>query len=208
MRKFLSVFLAVMMVVSTVSFAAPSTVTVADSATNAVVETTEETTEVAELAADSEYGTLVFNIDFEKDGISFAKNTAVAVSTITDDYNADICPSGITFTTRNFVDEPQLVTDETGNTYLSCVNTTGEGGYRFFQITEGDNSLDWTDGTFTMVIDYYYTGGLNSIAFHGRLQLLSILKNFRISTLHLVMLQATLTTLVLTISSFTIPQNL
>ena len=86
--------------------------------------------------------------------------------TITDNYNADICPSGITFTTKNFVDEPQLVTDATGNTYLNCANTTGVGGYQFFQITEGDDSLDWTDGTFTMVIDYYYTGGLNSIAFH------------------------------------------
>lgn len=168
MKRLLSVLLALMMVVSTVSFAAPSAVTVADVATDAAVyETAQKTAEeVAELAADSEYGTLVFNIDFEKDGISFAKNTAVDVNTITDNYNADICPAKITFNPRDFADEPQLVTDANGNTYLNCTNSAAASGYRFFQINEGSSVFDWKDGTFTMVIDYYYTGGLNSIAFH------------------------------------------
>lgn len=169
MKRFLSVLLALMMVVSTVSFAAPAVVTVADSATDASVayEATETTTdEVAELSADSEYGTLVFNIDFEKDGISFTKDTAVDVNTITDNYNADICPANITFTPKSFVDNPTLVTDANGNTYLNCTNSTAAAGYRFFQITESSNTFNWTDGTFTMVVDYYYTGGLHSIAFH------------------------------------------
>lgn len=169
MRKFLSVLLAVMMVVSTVSFAVPSAVTVADYATNAVVEyTTEEATteEMAALSAESDYGTLVFNIDFEKDGISFTKNKSVAVNTITDNYNSEICPSGIVFYPNSMDEDPQLVTDANGNTYLNYTNTAATAGYRFFQISETDSTLDWKDGTFTVLVDYYYTGGLNSIAFH------------------------------------------
>ncbi len=168
MKKFLSVLLALLMVVSTVSFAAPAVVNVDDSVTEAVTEaSTEVTTDVeSDFYAESDYGTLVFNIDFEKDGISFTKNTAVDVNKITDNYNSEICPSGIIFTPKDFVDDPQLVTDANGNTYLNCTNSTLASGYRFFQITENSNTFDWKDGTFTMVVDYYYTGGLNAIAFH------------------------------------------
>ena len=73
MRKFLSVLLALMMIVSTVSFAASSVVTTSDSATDApVVMTEQETTDsVAELAADEwehmEYGNKLFVIDLDGD---------------------------------------------------------------------------------------------------------------------------------------------
>ena len=76
MRKFLSVLLAVMMVVSTVSFALPSAVTTADSATNAVAENATDMTtkeEMAELSAESDYGTLVYSVDFERSDFNVAK---------------------------------------------------------------------------------------------------------------------------------------
>lgn len=70
MKKFLSILLAVMMVLSTVSFAAPSAVVVDDSAfvpeDDAILTSEEDST--ATLAEDaSTYGTLLFDLDFESD---------------------------------------------------------------------------------------------------------------------------------------------
>ncbi len=68
MRKFLSVLLAVMMVLSTVSFAAPSIAGSTETAVETpVVEVpVEEEAELAAVSSDvSTYGTLIFNLDFE-----------------------------------------------------------------------------------------------------------------------------------------------
>lgn len=70
MKKFLSILLAVMMVLSTVSFAAPSLAGTADTAVEAPVAEVpvfeEETADLAATAGDeSTYGKLIFNIDFE-----------------------------------------------------------------------------------------------------------------------------------------------
>ncbi|MBE6680989.1 MAG: hypothetical protein E7600_01715 [Ruminococcaceae bacterium] len=70
MKKFLSILLAVMMILSTVSFAAPSLAGSADTAVEApVAEAPVVDEEVAELAAvagdESTYGKLIFKVDFE-----------------------------------------------------------------------------------------------------------------------------------------------
>lgn len=66
MKKFLSILLAVMMVLSTVSFAAPSLAGTADSAVETPVVEVAPTDEAAELAASTvdEFGTLLAEIDF------------------------------------------------------------------------------------------------------------------------------------------------
>ena len=70
MKKFLSILLAVMMILSTVSFAAPSLAGSADVAVEApIAEAPVMEEPVAELAAvagdESTYGKLIFKVDFE-----------------------------------------------------------------------------------------------------------------------------------------------
>ena len=71
MKKLLSLVLAMLMILSTVSFAAPAMVgSVADVTENVaeVAETVADVTvqeDVANLAAESDYGTLVYDVDFD-----------------------------------------------------------------------------------------------------------------------------------------------
>ena len=144
MRKFLSVLLALMMVVSTVSFAAPAVVTVADSATDANVayEATETTTEVLELFADDTWydktkGTLLFNMDFDEDnsgnavaasaydGISLGSYSAGAGELVSElgRLNPDVAGNydvGFRYTTSGSA----AIGDDNGNKYLS-LNSSG-----------------------------------------------------------------------------------
>ena len=145
MRKFLSVLLAVMMVVSTVSFALPSAVTTADSATNAVAENaTEMTTEIQEanlFADDTWYdktkGTLLFNMDFDEDnsgnavaasaydGLSLGSYSAGAGELVSGlgRLNPDVTGNydmGFRYTTGGSA----AIGDENGNKYLS-LNSDG-----------------------------------------------------------------------------------
>jgi len=78
MRKFLSVLLAVMMILSTVSFAAPSLAGVADSAVETpVVEVPAEDADLAAIITDNtDHGELVFELNFDNlaNGTSVANN--------------------------------------------------------------------------------------------------------------------------------------
>ena len=162
MRKFLSVLLAVMMVVSTVSFAAPSAVTVADSATNAVVEnTTDVTTDAAELTAESDYGTLVYSVDFERDDFDVAAFTTayaqVKSSKTTAYQNPDFGFGNMTCYTNAAGDgfsNAQLVT-EGENTYITGDVAVEYDG--FFRMTK--YSMTWPDGIYTFSVDVKIPAG-------------------------------------------------
>lgn len=83
MKKFLSVLLAVMMVLSSVSFAAPTAVMTSDFAMAKPEATDADVPETAILAADTWYdlekGTLLYNMDFETDnGGSVVTSDAIA----------------------------------------------------------------------------------------------------------------------------------
>ncbi|MBO4950326.1 MAG: hypothetical protein J6E38_04835 [Clostridia bacterium] len=165
MRKFLSVLLALMMVVSTVSFAAPAVVTVADSATdaNVVYETTEVTTEneTAELSAESDYGTLVYSVDFERSDFNVAKFSEayamLASNPIAAYLNPDFNFSNVTTYTNAAGDgfsNAALVT-ENGNTYIKGDVNAGYDGY--FRMTKYTNP--WPKGQYTFSVDIKVPAG-------------------------------------------------
>ena len=162
MRKFLSVLLAVMMVVSTVSFAAPQAVYTADDATNAVVEeTTEVTTEASELAAESDYGTLVYSVDFERDDFDVAAFTTayaqVKSSKTTAYQNPDFSFGNMTCYTNAAGDgfsNAQLVT-EGENTYITGDVAASYDGY--FRMTK--YTMTWPDGIYTFSVDVKVPAG-------------------------------------------------
>lgn len=145
MKKFLSLLLAVMMILSTVSFAAPTAVVTPDSASEAVVPVAEEsvvTEETAELAADDtwydiEKGTLLFNMDFDSDnsgnavastaydGVSLSSYSAGAGELVSGlgRLNPDVAGNydvGFRYTTSGSA----AIGDESGNKYLS-LNSSG-----------------------------------------------------------------------------------
>lgn len=164
MRKFLSVLLAVMMVVSTVSFAVPSAVTVADSATNAVVEsTTQETTtvEAATLASDehivhSDYGVLVYEVNFDQAGFDLTAFTSGGAGSRIDQKNiASYKNPDFSFYNVQTFSRPsdglvnaKLVT-EGGNTYVSGDVAAGYKGFMYL-VKDG---AEWPVGYYTFVVD-------------------------------------------------------
>ncbi len=170
MRKFLSVLLALMMVVSTVSFAAPAVVTVADSATDAVAEnatdvTTEETAELAEVH--NEYGQLVYEIDFDQadfaldafqqNGAKLSNNIASYMDSAFDFSNVKTYSNATSdgFTSASVVTEGE-------NKYISgsfVPNTHGYGAY--FRLTK--YNIAWPEGTYTFTVDMK-TSGVSQIA--------------------------------------------
>ena len=157
MKKFLSIMLAVMMVLSTVSFAAPSAFVAMDTANAApVVEVPAEEAELAALVTDkSAYGTLIYKVDFEQDdfaidgfqqayaqlksnNIASYKNPAFDLSNVTTYTNA----AGDGFSNA------QLVT-ENGNTYVIGDVNAGYDG--FFRMTK--YNIAWPEGYYTFVVD-------------------------------------------------------
>ncbi|MBE6681170.1 MAG: hypothetical protein E7600_02645 [Ruminococcaceae bacterium] len=163
MRKFLSVLLALMMVVSTVSFAVPSAVTTDDSATNAVAEdaTQATTEEMAELTAESDYGTLVYSVDFERSDFNVAKFSEayamLASNPIAAYLNPDFNYSNVTTYTNAAGDgfsNAALVT-ENGNTYITGNVAAGYDG--FFRMTK--YSMTWPDGIYTFSVDVKIPAG-------------------------------------------------
>ena len=98
---------------------------------------------------ESTLGTLVFNMDFEKDGIA-APSEAVSINTITDIYNADLVPEGIKFQPTR-VNSFRLENAD-GNTYY-VVNTESDSRCKL-NINEFETGgFAWTDGTYTLVAD-------------------------------------------------------
>ena len=164
MRKFLSVLLAVMMVVSTVSFALPSAVTTADSATNAVAENATDMTtkeETAELSAESDYGTLVYSVDFERSDFNVAKFSEayafLASNPIAAYLNPDFNYSNVTTYTNAAGDgfsNAALVT-ENGNTYIQGDVNSGYDG--FFRMSKYTNP--WPKGQYTFSVDVKVPAG-------------------------------------------------
>ncbi len=162
MKKFLSILLAVMMVLSTVSFAAPSLAGTADTAVEApevVAPAVDEAEDVAELAATagdkSSYGTLVYSVDFERSDFDVsAFSTAYAQvddNPITAYLNPDFDTSNLTVYTNAAGDgfkNAQLVT-EGGNTYITGDVNAKYSGY--FRMTK--YSSEWPDGYYTFSVD-------------------------------------------------------
>lgn len=163
MKKFLSVLLALMMVVSTVSFAAPSVVNVTESATDAVAENATDVTtdEMAELAAESDYGTLVYSVDFERSDFNVAKFSEayafLTLNPIAAYLNPDFNYSNVTTYTNAAGDgfsNAALVT-ENGNTYIRGDVNAGYDG--FFRMSKYTNP--WPKGQYTFSVDVKVPAG-------------------------------------------------
>ncbi|MBO4950223.1 MAG: hypothetical protein J6E38_04300, partial [Clostridia bacterium] len=159
MKKFLSILLAVMMVLSTVSFAAPSLAGVADSAVEApVVEVPAE--ETADLAADisedvDSYGTKILEINFDDlTSLSEAKVKVADAGWINPEF--DYTYSYLTEKAAvSFSAWPTYEIKEraTGDKYLELAGGTG---YAVLLIESGtDRGFQGEDGIYTLTADVY-----------------------------------------------------
>ena len=167
MKRFLSILLAVMMVLSTVSFAIPTAVTIADGAPITMpVEEVIVPEEVAELSADDtwydiEKGTLLFNMDFETDnsGNAVAASAYDAISLGSYSAGAGELVSGL----------GRLNPDVAGNydmgfryTSAGTAAVVTEGGNSYFSVnSSGSNQFSlYLGNTFTgagkYVLEYDY----------------------------------------------------
>ena len=177
MKKFLSILLAVMMVLSTVSFAAPSLAGTAVTADEApVVEVPAE--ESAELAADSivdEFGTLLAEVNFNSadlGAIDFGTSgllASVLGANITAD--CDATASTLRVTNGSGSSHPAMgaVIKEraTGDKYLE-VTTNAEATKNLIQVYTGSSSVYYTtdDGYLTVTFDAFFgTSGANGTYF-------------------------------------------
>lgn len=156
MKKFLSILLAVMMVLSTASFAAPSAFTAIDSAKVEADVVAEEV--VADLAAEvnkASYGTLIYKVDFENDNFDvnhFSTAYSQLKNGTTASYiNSAFDTSNVTTYTNAAGDgfsNAQLVT-EGGNTYITGDVASGYDG--FFRMTK--YNMAWPEGYYTFTVD-------------------------------------------------------
>ena len=156
MKKFLSILLAVMMVLSTASFAAPSAFTAIDSAKVEADVVAEEV--VADLAAEvnkASFGTLIYKVDFENDNFDvnhFSTAYSQLKNGTTASYiNSAFDTSNVTTYTNAAGDgfsNAQLVT-EGGNTYITGDVASGYDG--FFRMTK--YNMAWPEGYYTFCVD-------------------------------------------------------
>ncbi len=141
---------------------------------------------------ESEYGTLLLQIDFEKDGIT-APTGNVKVTDIATYYNTDLVKGNVNFIagsgSSTILNNVSLAT-ENGNTYLTAsTNTTGS-GYNHIQINEWSNDVNWLSGTYTYVVDLKYDLPISGTAVHvnglGAAQGadITILDNFGMTTVN------------------------
>jgi len=166
MKKFLSILLAVMMVLSTVSFAAPSLAGTADTAVEVpVVEVPAD--DAAELAADStvdEFGTLLAEVNFnsaELGTIDFGSGLLASAlgAKVTADCNATA--STLKVTNGSGANYPALTAvikeRATGDKYLE-VTTNAEASNNLIQVYTGSSSVYYTteDGYLTVTFDAFY----------------------------------------------------
>ena len=165
MKKFLSILLAVMMVLSTVSFAAPSAVGTMDTTEVPVVEVPEVVEETAELDENAElagygwdksgYGKLVYKVDFENDNFDVAGFTTayyqIKNGTTASYVNPAFDCGNLTTYTNAAGDgfkNAELVT-EGGNTYIQGDVNAGYSG--FFRLTK--YNCAWPEGYYTFAVD-------------------------------------------------------
>ena len=97
---------------------------------------------------ESELGTLVFNIDFEKEGIEAPAST-VEINDITDIYNSDLVPDGIKLYPQR-LNSFNLVAED-GNTYYTSIADSDSRAK--ININEYENDFSWSEGTYTLVAD-------------------------------------------------------
>ena len=172
MKKFLIVLLAVMMVLSTVSFAAPSAVGTMETANETVADfvdlaVEEDAAELAATAGDkSSYGTLVYKIDFDNadfDLTAFTTAYANVVNNKLASYvNPDFDCNNLTTYTNPAGDgfkNVELVT-EGGNTYVKGDVNAGYSG--FFRMTK--YSCNWPTGYYTFVTDVKFSNPVSGWA--------------------------------------------
>ena len=173
MKKFLSILLAVMMVLSTVSFAAPSLAGSADTAVEAPVAEVpvfeEETADLAATAGDrSAYGKTVFLIDFEREGLvgwdgrhelDMATNAGAGerVANIASEYDSSI-DKDLNLRWASLIHEATPCNDRVvnvgGNSYLTGTAASKWPQWRVL------NWTPWGAGTYTMG-DGIYTYALD-----------------------------------------------
>ena len=184
MKKFLSVLLAVMMVLSTVSFAVPSAVGTMDTAVEMpVVEAVAEATD-AELAADStvdEFGTLLAEINFdslELGEYTFETNNQTLVGslggTITADSGAALTHAKLCNGSGGSYPALGAVVKEKadGNKYIEFTTNTNA-NYNLLQLWTGASSHFFAknEGYLTLTFDVNYgstsaSGDLFNVAFN------------------------------------------
>ncbi len=176
MKKFLSILLAVMMVLSTVSFAAPSLAGTADTAVEVpVVEVPAD--DAAELAADSivdEFGTLLAEINFnsaELGAIDFGSGLLASAlgANITADCDATASTLKVTNGSgANFPAMGAVIKERaTGDKYLE-VTTNADATKNLIQVYTGSSSVYYTteDGYLTVTFDASFgTSGANGTYF-------------------------------------------
>jgi len=99
---------------------------------------------------ESTLGTLIFNIDFEKDGIEAPANgSSTSINALTDIFNSDLVPDGIKLSLERL--NATSLESENGNTYFASSNQTDS---RFkVNINEFETGFKWTNGTYTLVVD-------------------------------------------------------
>ena len=166
MKKFLSVLLAVMMVLSTVSFAAPSAVGTFDAAVEAPA--ADFVPEVADLAAESQYGTLLFDFDFESeaftDGLGSGGNYIYYSSKTQPVLPAEFEGNYYAFV-GNTIECATVDTDayELNGTNVLKVYANSNPSYPHVAVQALKDSSTWDkefpgfpDGTYTIVVDAAY----------------------------------------------------
>lgn len=164
MKKFLSILLAVMMILSTVSFAAPSAVVVDDSLwtvpeTDASLSSEDDTATLADV---SDYGTLLFNLDFENTAYP-DKNETISNCGAVKSYTSQALniPSafGDNADTALRLDVPANITGSYATVNGSNVMTVTGSQYPQFNIKRIVSESNWSttampDGYYTIVADY------------------------------------------------------
>ena len=162
MKKFLSILLAVMMVLSTVSFAAPSLAGTADTAAEVpVAEVPAE--ESADLAAEvtDEFGTLIAEINFNEttlgnfDAGKGVKFTALGAKI----YNTDLANARFELGSGDkYIAQTAVVKERAnGDNYLE-LTTNAEGSYNLIQLYTGASSTYYSteEGYLTVTFDAIY----------------------------------------------------
>ena len=176
MKKFLSILLAVMMVLSTVSFAAPSLAGTADTAVEVpVVEA--PANDAADLAAGSvidEFGTLLAEVNFnsaELGTIDFGSGLLASALGAKVTADCDATASTLKVTNGSGADFPALTAEikerATGDKYLE-LTTNAEASKNLIQIYTGSSSVYYTteDGYLTVTFDASFgTSGANGTYF-------------------------------------------
>ncbi len=168
MRKFLSVFLAALMVFSTVSSAVPMAVTVADTVIDAPAEPVQRTEIITQLSADDwfneDYGTLVAEVDFNTISAAttnFSAYSEMNVNNLGGRVNSALSAlttSGFRFRNNIYSSYTaavgSVVVDGT-NRYISYTGPADTGTFQQWMLTttSGANSFVNTDGNFVVTAD-------------------------------------------------------